>query len=403
MNYVKKGTTDFRKVNIALFIGGFITFANLYVVQPLLPAFSEQFDASPTMVSLTLSLTTAFLAIAMLLVGSLSESWGRKGIMGVSVFAVSVVAVIIAFVPSFQTLLLLRVLQGIVFAGLPSIAMAYLGEEIDPSSLGVAMGIYISGNTIGGLSGRIITGSIADMFDWRIALIAIGVLSLVASIIFWWALPKSKHFQPRKLELGKLAKSMGSHLKDPAMLCLYGLGFLLMGGFVTMYNYVEFQLIAPPYSLSQTLVGWIFIVYLVGTFSSTWFGNLAIKYGRRNMLLIALCITLIGALITLNVNLVIKIIGIALFTFGFFAGHSIASGWVGAMATHDKAQASSLYLFFYYCGSSVGGTAGGLFWSSFGWGGVVSMIVAFLVVTFVLLAILSKVAVFKKRQVQVAN
>lgn len=397
MNYVQKGTPDFMKVNIALFIGGFITFANLYVVQPLLPEFASEFHVSPTVASLTLSLTTAFLALAMLVVGSLSESWGRKGIMGISVFSVSILAIIIAFVPSFETLLLLRILQGIVFAGLPSIAMAYLGEEMDPSSLGTAMGIYISGNTIGGLSGRIITGSIADAFDWRIALIAIGVISMIASFIFWWALPKSKKFEPRKLELGKLTKSMVGHLKDPGMLSLYGMGFLLMGGFVTMYNYIGFDLTGPPYSLSQTLVGWIFIVYLVGTFSSTWFGNLAIKHGRRNMMALGITIMFAGALITLETNVWIKIIGIAMFTFGFFAAHSIASGWVGARATHDKAQASSLYLFFYYAGSSVGGTAGGVFWSHFGWGGVIGMIISFLVLTFVLLGLLSKVMAFRTK------
>ena len=384
MSYIQQGTSAFRKTNLALFCGGFSTFANLYCVQPLLPEFSKQFHISPVMASLSLSLTTITLAISMLFIGSLSESWGRKPIMAFSMAAVSIMALLTAFVPNFQFLLISRVLQGIVFAGLPSIAMAYLGEEMDPASLGVAMGLYISGNTIGGLSGRILIGMATDFFNWRIAIIGIGVLSIIACIIFWFTLPASQNFQPRKLELRKLLKSMISHLKDPGLLCLYGIGFLLMGGFVTMYNYIGFQLIAPPYSLSQTLAGWIFIVYLVGTFSSTWFGSLADKYGRRKVLLIGLFVMFLGAVFTLNTNLLIKIIGIAVFTFGFFGAHSIASSWVGRRAAHDKAQASSLYLFFYYFGSSVGGTAGGVFWTDFGWLGVVSMIIAFLILALIL-------------------
>lgn len=79
-------------------------------------------------------------------------------------------------------LLALRVFQGIVLAGLPAVAMAYLGEEIEPASLGMAMGLYISGNSIGGMGGRIIIGTLTGFFNWRIAPGAIGILSLLASL-----------------------------------------------------------------------------------------------------------------------------------------------------------------------------------------------------------------------------
>ena len=396
MNYIKQGTSAFRKANLALFAGGFNTFAILYSTQPLMPEFSNEFHISPTMASLSLSVTTTALALSMLIVGSISEVWGRKPIMTFSLFSASVLAVLTAFVPNFQFLLVFRILQGIVLAGLPAIAMAYLGEEIEPTSLGMAMGLYISGNSIGGMSGRIITGMLTDYFNWRVALGGIGILSVAASLLFWVTLPPSKHFKPRSFEVGKLLKSMLSHLKDPGLLCLYGIAFLLMGSFVTLYNYIGYQLIAPPYSLSQSLVGWIFIVYIMGTFSSTWMGRLADNYGRRNVLWIALLIMFLGAFITLDTNLLVKIMGIAIFTFGFFGGHSIASSWVGRRATHDKAQASSLYLFFYYVGSSVGGTAGGTFWTSFGWGGVVAMIVCFLVFALILSIRLTSIAPFVK-------
>lgn len=378
MSYLKQGTSAFHRANLALFAGGFNTFAILYSTQSLMPEFSKVFQVSPTIASLSLSLTTIGLSVSMLLVGSLSESWGRKPVMTFSLFVASVFALLTAFSSDFHVLLALRIIEGIVLAGLPAIAMAYLGEEIEPTSLGLAMGIYISGNSIGGMSGRLITGMLTDLFSWRVALVGIGVLSVVASLLFWILLPPSKHFQRRSLEIGKLVKSLVSHCKDSRLLCLCGIGFLLMGSFVTLFNYIGYQLIAPPYSLSQALVGWIFIVYIVGTFSSTWMGRLADKYDRRTVLWISLLIIFCGACVTLIPNLYAKIIGIAMFTFGFFGGHSIASSWIGRLATHDKAQASSLYLFFYYLGSSIGGTVGGTFWTAFGWGGVVSLIVLFL-------------------------
>ncbi|WP_232699535.1 MFS transporter [Brevibacillus daliensis] len=384
MGSIKQGTKEYHRANIALFAGGLNTFAILYCTQPLLPEFSAEFHISPAVASLSLSFTTITLAISMLFVGSLSEAWGRKKIMMISLCTASVFAFCTAFSSHFPVLLGLRVLTGIVLAGLPSIAMAYLGEEIEARSLGVAMGLYISGNSVGGMGGRIITGTLADHFNWHVALAGIGVLSLVCTILFWTMLPASKNFTPRKLEGKTLAKSLWSHCKDERMLYLFGLSFLFMGSFVTLYNYIGYQLLAPPYSLSQTIVGWIFIVYLVGTFSSAWMGRLADQYGRIKMIWSALIIMFLGVCLTLDGYLLVKIAGIAIFTFGFFGGHSVASGWVGQLATHDKAQASSLYLFCYYAGSSVGGTVGGLFWSGLGWSGVVGFILAFLLIAFIL-------------------
>lgn len=390
-DYIQKGTMDFRKANLALFAGAFSTFANLYMTQPVLPTLSKVFHISPATASLSLSLTTVALAISMLIVGSLSEAWGRKPIMTFSMIAVAILTLLIAFAPNYHMLLVLRIIQGVVFAGLPAIAMAYLGEEIEPASLGAAMGLYISGNSIGGLAGRIIMGTISDIFSWRIGMITIGVISLLVAIAFYFLLPASRHFKPEKLAFKPLVKSLVMHLKDPALLSLFGVGFLLMGSFVTMYNYIGFQLLAPPYSLSQTIVGWIFLIYLVGTFSSAWMGGLADNHGRYKILLSGIGLMFGGAALSLVGHLILKILGIAIFTFGFFGSHAIASGWVGRHATHDKAQASSLYLFFYYVGSSIGGTSGGIFWSKFGWGGVISIILIFLIVATVLTYMINQI------------
>ncbi|WP_144510395.1 MFS transporter [Bacillus sp. FJAT-22090] len=378
MNYIQKGTPVFRKTNLALFAAGFITFANLYITQPILPEFSREYQVLPAVASLSLSLTTLSLAICLVIFGSLSEAWGRKRLMTISIFSASILTLAIAFSPSFEVLLVLRVVQGITFAGLPAIAMAYLGEEVEAASLGVAMGLYISGNSVGGLAGRIIMGTMTDLFSWKVGMIFLGLLSIAISIYFVAALPNSKHFEPRKLQLKELTGSLIAHLKEPSMVILFGVGFTLMASFVSLYNYISFKLLGPPYSMSTTIVGWIFIIYLVGTFSSTWFGSLADQYGRPRVLFAGIGLMFASSLLTLNVVLIVKIIGITVFTFGFFGAHSIASGWVSQRAKHDKAQASSLYLFFYYFGSSIGGTVGGIFWSKFGWGGVVGLISIFL-------------------------
>lgn len=381
---IQQGTPAFRRINIALFAGGFVTFAAMYCTQPLLPIYTREFALTPATASLSVSVTTGTLAVFLLVAGSLSEAWGRKPLMVASLLATAALTILAALSPSFGVLLVLRGLQGAALAGLPAIAMAYLSEEIAPRSLGLAMGMYISGNSVGGMGGRISVGIIADTTSWRIALATLGIVSIGVSVWFWRNLPPSRSFHPRPLAVGKLTRSLLRHLTDPGLLCLYGIGFLLMGGFVALYNYVAFLLIGAPYRIPAAIADWIFVVYLVGTFSSTWMGRLADRLGRRKVLWAGITIMLGGALLTLSVVLPLKVLGVAVFTFGFFGGHSIASSWVGRRATHDVAQASSLYLFAYYVGSSIGGFVGGLFWARFGWDGVIGMIGVALVVALLL-------------------
>ncbi|WP_134682673.1 MFS transporter [Brevibacillus migulae] len=390
MGYIKQGSLAFRKSNVAFFAAGFNTFAILYSTQPLMPEFTDEFHISPTAASLSLSMTTISLAISMLLFSSVSEIWGRKPVMMISMMAASVLSILTACSTTYEFMLVFRVIQGFALGGLPSIAMAYLSEEMEPDSLGMAMGLYISGNSLGAVSGRIISGVLTDMFNWHAALGTISFISILACLIFFVNLPNSKNFVPRSPKIGLLFTSLVSHLKDPVLLILFSLGFLLLGSNVALFNYVGYVFIAPPYSLSQTLVGWIFLVYLVGMYSSVWVAKMAKKHGQQKVLILSLLITLAGACLTLESNLWIKILGLPLATFGFFGGHSIASGWVGRRALQNKAQASSLYLFFYYAGSSIGGTTAGVFWSSLGWGGVVGIIAGFLGIALFLALLLGK-------------
>lgn len=378
--YIERGTPAFRRTNLALFSAGFSTFALLYCVQPLLPVFSREFGVSAAESSLSLSLTTGFLAASVLISGSLSEAWGRKPVMVVSLFAAAILTGVCALVPGWRALLLVRAIEGVAFSGLPAVAMAYLSEEMDYQSVGLAMGLYIGGSGLGGMTGRFVTGWLTDIASWRVALSTIGAFGIVAALIFWRTLPASRNFQARPLAFGQLKESFLDHLHDAGLPWLFVEGFLLMGTFVTVYNYIAYRLLAAPYQLSQTEVGAIFTVYLLGTGSSAWVGNLAGRLGRRKVFWATTATMLTGLLLTLLSPLIIIISGIAVLTIGFFGAHSIASSWVGLRARHSKAQASALYLFFYYVGSSVIGSCGGLFWSASGWKGVVEFTGSLLVV-----------------------
>ncbi|WP_174502628.1 MFS transporter [Acidiphilium sp. C61] len=376
---ISRGTPAFRRTTLAMFAAGFATFALMYCVQPLLPVFATDFHVRPVAASLALSLTTLTLAGSLLVASALSEAWGRKPMMATSVIGAALLTLISAAIPHWGDFLALRALIGLVLSGLPAVAMAYLAEEIEPRSMGLAMGLYVGGSGFGGMSGRLIAGILADAAGWRAALAGIGAIGLASGLLFMASLPASRHFIRRPLSIGALARSYAAHLADPALRLLYAEGFLFMGGFVTVYNYITFRLLAPPFSMSQAAVGTIFTVYLVGVGGSAWSGQLAGQIGRARMLPAAIALELAGALLTLSGALWLVVLGIALVTLGFFASHATASAWVGAVARGARAQAAALYLFLYYLGSSFAGSLGGVAWSGAGWNGVVAMIAAMLV------------------------
>ena len=371
--FIQRGTREFTLANVALFAAGFTTFALIYCVQPILPVFAGEFGIGAAESSLALSLTTQSLAVCMLVASALSETFGRKPVMVASLFASSVLMIASSFAPSWHSFLWLRALAGVTFSGLPATAMAYVGEEVDVRSVGLAMGLYIGGTGLGALGGRFIVGFMTDVVSWRTGLLTVGVLALASSVVFVATLPASRHFTRRPLRLSALVGGFLANLRDPVQLILFAEGFLLLGVFVSTYNYIGFRLMAPPYGFSQTVVALIFGISLVGIASAAWIGDLAARIGRHRVFWVLVTLVFAGTLMTLSRELALILGGITLLTFAFYGAHSVASSWVGMQARQAKAQAASLYLFSYYTGSSLLGSAGGFAWGHGGWSSVVGL------------------------------
>lgn len=366
-SHLVRGSPGYRRATLALFCAGFATFALLYCVQPLLPALAEHFAVSAASSALALSLTTLSLALCLLLAGALAESWGRKPVMVTALGLAVALGLACAWVRDWHLLLLLRALLGLALSGLPALAMAYVGEEFDPEALPAAMGLYIGGTALGGMLGRLLAGLLADLGGWPLALGGIAGMGLLALLLFLWLLPPSRHFHAQPLSLRGLLGNFAGHLGYPPLRELFLQAFLLMGGFVALFNYVGFRLAAPPFSLSATLIGLLFVVYLGGILSAGWAGRLVTRHGARQVLQGGIGIMLLGVALCAAPWLWAVVLGLALFTLGFFAAHAVASGQVGQRARGARAQASSLYLCAYYLGSSLVGYAAGWVWQRGGW------------------------------------
>ncbi|HSO14995.1 MAG TPA: MFS transporter [Arthrobacter sp.] len=363
-----KGSLAYRKILAGLAFAGVATFAQLYSTQAVLPMMAAELQVTAAEAALTISLATVGLAVTVLPWSFLADRIGRVRAMMWGISAATVLGLLVPLATSFPMLLGLRMLEGMALGGIPAIAIAYLNEEVNKAHAALAAGTYVAGTTLGGLAGRLAAGVAGELWGWRAAALAVSVLAAVAAALFLVLVPQARGFTAAAAGGFRGAlRTLAGHGRNPRLLALYIQAFLLMGGFVAVYNYLGFRLSGEPFSLPATLISLIFLAYLSGTVSSRWAGGLAARFGRRTVLIAGTALMVAGLALTLTQLLALIMAGLLLFTGGFFAAHSIGAGWTGAIATTGRAQAASLYNLAYYLGSSVIGWAGGLVFQSLGW------------------------------------
>src|SRR5699024_3950744 len=372
--YMQRNT----RAMVAMLFVGLAIFSGLYSTQAMLPTFVEVLGFTPTEAALTVSAATGALALCIVPLSILSERFGRGRLLVISAVLATILAFAVPLVgENVLAIIAVRALQGAVLAGAPAVAMAWLSEELDEDILPRAMGLYIAGNTLGGIAGRLIPTGLLDFTGWRGALLDSAAVSAIFAILFVILLPKQENFRPKKLHFKAEIRAMINHWRNLELGLLFLFAFLGMGAFVSMYNFITFRLI-HHFGLPVTLTGLVFLMYLAGTWSSARVGTIINKYGHGKTFVVSAVLYALGIVMTLG-PLPVLLAGMFIFTAGFFAAHSTASGWVGQAAATNRAEASSMYLLCYYAGSSAVGAASGLVFEATSWTGFIAFISCFTV------------------------
>ena len=363
----------YKKALIASLCSGLASYNALYATQAVLPALSEDFGVSPSLAALTVSATTGGLALLVIPLSIVSERFGRRRVIQASVLAATLFSLALVTLPSIQSIIAVRLLQGIAVAGVPAVTMAFLSEEIDRRYLPRIMGFYIAGNSLGGLIGRLIPGIALEFTDWRLATLLSAIFAFAMALMTTWVLPKQRFFTPKKITLAHELQAFANHLRDPILLKLFLLPFLLMGSFVSLYNYMTFRLI-NTFGLPESLAALVFIIYLSGTWTSTRTGTMVNRYGQAKVVVVCIALALVGLSLAFIPTVPTTLAAVLLFTATFFPAHSISSAWVGEVARQDRAEASSIYILSYYLGSSIIGWVSGYFFAH-SWGLLVAWLI----------------------------
>ena len=381
---VDKGSKRFRNIQLTIFLSGLSVFAQLYLFQPLLPTLAKDFGISTGDSSLLVSSSTLGMALGLLFFAFKSDSFSRKKQMLFAMVFSSILTIASVWVYSFPLLVLIGFVKGFAIAGVSSVALPYLTEEVKLSVIGLAISMYLNGNTIGGMSGRIVTTILDGEIGWCNTVMIIGIISMILAVVFWRYFPKSRFFQPHKTDFALKCKEMKSFISDPYMLRLYIIGFLIMGTFVSIYNYLTYKLEAPPFSLNHIFIAFIFMIYIFGLLGTTIVGRLSERLETRTLLMGSLLLMILGITLLVSSSLLLVITGLITLTLAFFASHTMASRMVVLYAKTAKSSATSLYWLFYYLGSAVLGSGTGYLLHDSSWSVFVGTLAGAIFVSFLL-------------------
>ncbi|MDQ7918301.1 MFS transporter [Mesonia sp. MT50] len=366
----QKGTARYNRIKWAIFLAGISVFAQLYDFQALLGSVSDEFGKTPSQSSYLVSASTFGMAFGLLIFAFIADNFNRKNIMVFSLLSSTALTLMTPLIMNFEVLVGLNFLKGAFVSGVSAVTLAYLSEEVDKSSLGTAISFYLAGNTFGGMFGRVTTALLEGWFNWKISVLFIGVLGLVSALFFIRVFPHSRFFEPVRIPVKIKLSRMGKMLTNLNLLGIYIIAFCIMGSFVSVYNYLGFELKAPPYNLPHYLIAAIFLMYAFGIIGNLVAGSLSDKYSSKRIIRLALLAFILGIALMFSSNLILLLLGLTIFTIAFFSAHTVAGRLVTELTEKGKSMATSLYWLFYYVGSSLIGTSTGVFvnngaWTSF--------------------------------------
>lgn len=372
-------TSSFTTRYIAVGLAGYCCFINLYSPQAILPLLSAEFGVGAAEISLLMTAGTLAIALTAPFTGSVADVIGRKRIIVTAMLVLAIPTIMIALSTTLTQMIVWRFIQGLVLPPIFAVTIAYIGEEWPRGEATAAAGVYTSGASIGGFSGRFFGGILADHFGWPVAFYVLAAIAFAGGIAVLLLLPRERKFVRSEGLLISLRQMVG-HFRNGQLVATYAVGFGVLFNFICTFTFISFHLAAPPYNLSATALGLIFIVYLVGSAATPWSGWAVARFGRRRFVIPVLAVWLCGIALTLLPSLWAIVIGLALCAACGLVCQAISTGYVTITAQVGRSSAVGLYVTSFYAGGSFGAAIGGIAFIFGKWPACVALVAVMLAI-----------------------
>lgn len=361
----------------------FLTLVDLFATQAILPTLTRFYQVSPAAMGFAVNASTIGMAIAGLVVAFFSQRINRRLGILLSLALLSIPTALLAIAPDLTTFTALRIVQGVFMSTAFTLTLSYLAEQCSMRDAAGAFAAYITGNVASNLAGRLVSAALADHFGLAANFYVFAGLNLAGAVLVYFSLGRTTptaveggHSMQRKTQLAIWAE----HLRNKSLRVAFALGFLILFAFLGIFTYVNFVLARAPLALAPMTLGFVYLVFLPSIFTTPLAGRAVQRFGTRKTLIGSLVLAGAGLPLLALPNLAAVLSGMVLVAAGTFFAQATATGFVGRVATTDRASASGIYLASYFFGGLIGAALLGQIFDSFGWAAAISGVGAALAV-----------------------
>lgn len=349
--------------NKYIYLTTIVTFCSLYAAQPIQPLFQQEFLLTDFQAILFTTLMMAPLGVAPLFYGYILESFSAKVMVRWALFLLGILEILFSLAGDYFTLLSIRAIQGLMIPAILTSIMSYISYSSTKEKVQHAIAAYIAATILGGFLGRFLSGLFTDLFGWRFFFFILGLLLLFNCYLLKGMVRDAKlnYARPKMNELLDI-------LRAKEFFWLYTSIFCLFFVFAALMNFLPFELKRINPGFGETGIGILYLGYSMGILVSlntrriiNYFGNESDAIGAGILVFGA------GLLFFMIENYVVMFVTMFVFCAGLFTAHSLLSGFVNKLASHNKAIANGLYISFYYTGGTLGSVLPGLIFQKFGW------------------------------------
>ena len=349
--------------NKFIYLTTIVTFCSLYAAQPIQPLFQQEFQLTDFQAILFTTLMMAPLGVAPLFYGYLLESFSAKVMVRWALFLLGILEILFSLAGDYFTLLSIRAIQGLMIPAILTSIMSYISYSSTQEKVQHAIAAYIAATILGGFLGRFLSGLFTDLFGWRFFFFILGLLLLLNCYLLKDMVRDAKlnYARPKMNEVLDI-------LRAKEFFWLYTSIFCLFFVFAALMNFLPFELKRINSGVGETGIGILYLGYSMGILVSLNTRRIINYFGNESDAIGAGILVFGGGLLFFMIeNYVVMFVTMFVFCAGLFTAHSLLSGFVNKLASHNKAIANGLYISFYYTGGTLGSVLPGLIFQKFGW------------------------------------
>jgi len=349
-----------------------LSVANVYYAQPLLDMLADDFGIARATIGGVIGATQLGCAAALLLVVPLGDLFDRRRLIAVQLVLLTAALLLVAAAHSRTQLLLGMAALGVLGTAMTQGLLACAASMAAPHEQGRVVGGAQGGVVMGLLLGRVLSGTIAELFSWR-AVYLLSAGASVAMLLALWPALAGRRRPLVRLSYLQLLRSLFTLVLHERVLQVRGmLALLLFAAFGIFWSALVLPLSAPPHALSHTAIGAFGLVGAAGALAAARAGRLADRGLGQTTTGFALALLLL-AWWPLSHGMQAwwaLIVGIVLLDMGGQAVHVVNQNMALAIDPAASSRLVAGYMLFYAAGSGAGALAATTVYALAGWSGV---------------------------------